>query len=354
MNFQQDSSYHHQSFQSIINQQSLPTYLLDAFCNHWDFCSLPRLLQHLDSHQSPSTISSAIQRLNLFQSSPDFHRILECTSHTPDDTLLVYDLGASAGLTPFKSDFFDYVKCSIPVRDISKVNEVIGIGTTIHKFVDTKGRFVYLPQVAYHLPSSEVCLFSPQVFHQSCGGKSIIFGDRVEIHLTNRNQINIPIDVFESNVPIVRNSMCTEAEKKEYGFSLGGKVNFAGRRHFTDALIDEDTSTKETLDHEFSTYSKICCPCVGTTSNANLSGPQKELLLWHWKLGISMYRIQELMRPIKAHESSGVCHEMPPVINPIFKSTPNLKTPPLCQSCQLACSKRRVPKVNQPMKACQD
>ncbi len=45
---------------------------------------------------------------------------------------------------------------------------------------------------------------------------------------------------------------------------------------------------------------------------------------------------------------------MPPVITPIFKSTPNLKTPPLCQSCQLACSKRRVPKVNQPMKAHQD
>ena len=152
LQYQQESPYHHQSYQSIINQQSLPTYLLDAFCNHGDFCSLLRLLQNLDSHQSPSTISSAIQRLNLFRSSTDFHRILECTLHTPDDTLLVYDLGASAGLTPFKSDFFDYVKCSIPVRDISKVNEVIGIGTTIHKFIDTKGRFVYLPQVAYHLP----------------------------------------------------------------------------------------------------------------------------------------------------------------------------------------------------------
>ncbi len=92
----------------------------------------------------------------------------------PDDTLLVYALGASAGLTPFKSEFFDYVKCSIPVRDISKVNEVIGVATTIHKFVDTKGQLVYLPQVAYHLPSSEVRLFRPQVFHQSCGGKSII------------------------------------------------------------------------------------------------------------------------------------------------------------------------------------
>ncbi len=67
--------------------------------------------------------------------------------------------------------------------------------------------------------------------------------------------------------------MCTKAEKKEYGFSLGGKVNFAGLSHFTGALIDEDTSTKETLDHDFSTYSKICYPCVGTISNANLSGP---------------------------------------------------------------------------------
>ncbi len=189
--------------------------------------------------------------------------------------------------------------------------------------------------MAYPLPSSKVCLFSPQVFHQSCGGKSIIIGDPVEIHLTNWNQIDIPIDVFESNVPIVRNSICTEAEKNEYGFYLCRKVNVAGQCHFTDALIDEDISTKETLDNEFSTYSKICCPCVGTASNANLSGPQKELLLWHWKLGISMYQIQELICSIKAHESSGVCHEMPSVITPIFKSTPNLKTPHLCQSCQL-------------------
>ncbi len=148
--------------------------------------------------------------------------------------------------------------------------------------------------------------------------------------------------------------MCTEAEKKKYGFSLGGKVNFARRHHFTDALIVETTPTKEMLDHKFSTYSKICCPCVGTASNANQSGPQKELLLWHWKLGISMYQIQELMQPIKAHESSFVCHDMSCLITSIFKSTSNLKSPPICQSCQLACSKHKVPKVNQPTKAKQD
>ncbi len=73
---------------------------------------------------------------------------------------------------------------------------------------------------------------------------------------------------------------------------------------------------------------------------------KEEFPLWHWKLGISMHCIQELMQSNEAHESSGICHEMPPIITHIFKSTPNLKTPHLCQS--YACSKHRMPKVNQP------
>jgi hypothetical protein len=34
---------------------------------------------------------------------------------------------------------------------------------------------------------------------------------------------------------------------------------------------------------------------VGAPANENLSGPQKELLEWHWKLGIGMYCIRSLM-----------------------------------------------------------
>ncbi len=73
------------------NQQSLPDYLGDVFCSHWDFCLLPHLLKNLDSHQNPSSLSSAIACLNLFQSSPSFHCTFECTSHILVDTLLVYD-----------------------------------------------------------------------------------------------------------------------------------------------------------------------------------------------------------------------------------------------------------------------
>jgi len=47
--------------------------------------------------------------------------------------ILIWDTGASYGLTPFRSDFIDYVECDMPVRDVTKVNKVIGIGTTLHK-----------------------------------------------------------------------------------------------------------------------------------------------------------------------------------------------------------------------------
>ncbi len=64
-----------------------------------------------------------------------------------------------------------------------------------------------------------------------------------------------------------------------------------------------------------------------------------------------MYHIQELMKSIEVHESSGICDEMPPIITPIFKSTTNLNKHSLRQSCQLALSKCHVPKVNQLTKA---
>ncbi|KAL7474042.1 hypothetical protein ACHAW6_000041, partial [Cyclotella cf. meneghiniana] len=53
---------------------------------------------------------------------------------SPKNCPLVWDTGASFGLTPFRSDFIDYTECSIKVNDVSKTNTVVGIGTTLHKF----------------------------------------------------------------------------------------------------------------------------------------------------------------------------------------------------------------------------
>ncbi len=73
--------------------------------------------------------------------------------------------------------------------------------------------------------TSEVWLFSPQVFHQNCRGKSIIFGYWVEIYLNNWNKVDIPVDDFEPNVQIIRNSICAVAVKNEYSHS-GWKDQF--------------------------------------------------------------------------------------------------------------------------------
>ncbi len=49
-------------------------------------------------------------------------------------TLLIWDTGATHGLTPFLKDFIHYHPCDISVKDISKVNRVIGVGMVMHKF----------------------------------------------------------------------------------------------------------------------------------------------------------------------------------------------------------------------------
>jgi hypothetical protein len=50
--------------------------------------------------------------------------------HTP----LIWDTGATHRLIPFMKDFIHYHPCDIPVKDISKVNQVIRVGTVMHKF----------------------------------------------------------------------------------------------------------------------------------------------------------------------------------------------------------------------------
>ena len=59
--------------------------------------------------------------------------------------MLSWDSGASFELTLFWSDFIDYVEADNPVKDVTKINRVIGIGNTIHKFKMTKGRISFFP-----------------------------------------------------------------------------------------------------------------------------------------------------------------------------------------------------------------
>ena len=121
-------------------------------------------------------------------------------------------MGASYGLTPFRSDFIDYVKCQIRVRDFTKVNTVVGIGTTLHKFTDINGNPVYLPCV-YHLPETDVCLFSPQTYHQMHDGYSEVHSDCIRM-LLKTSTIEIQIVREEHNLPVVSIPLFLEKQRK--------------------------------------------------------------------------------------------------------------------------------------------
>jgi hypothetical protein len=118
-------------------------------------------------------------------------------------------MGASYGLTPFR-------KCDIPVKDVTKVNKVIGIGTTLHKFTDTNGLPVYLSCVSYHLPETDVCLFSPQTYHQMHGGYSEVYGDCIKM-LLKTSTIKIKIVREQHNRPAVFESFVSVEAKKALG-----------------------------------------------------------------------------------------------------------------------------------------
>ncbi len=100
--------------------------LMKTFCNH-DY-HVHQIKLALDQ------VALLCGTFEMHQSAPD--RL------NPKTLILIWDTGASAGLTPFWSDFIDYVVCEIDVCDITKVNKVVGIGTTLHNFVNNNGNHV--------------------------------------------------------------------------------------------------------------------------------------------------------------------------------------------------------------------
>ncbi len=198
---------------------SLQPGTLASFCEgHHDFLRLPKLMGTLCNHDyHVKQIKLLLDQFTLLRGTYEMHKSV--SSHLDPKTLiLIWDTGGSAGLTPFRSNFIDYVECDIDVRDVTKVNKVIGIGTTLHKFVGGTGNDVYLPCVSYHLPSTDVRLFSPQVYHQIYGGHSIVNGDKVIMRICYDNElktISIPINRDGTNLPIVRSSFVSNNMKNK-------------------------------------------------------------------------------------------------------------------------------------------
>ena len=94
----------------------LKSSTLQGFCavDH-DFIRLPQLLKTLCNHDyHVSQIKSGLNQIALLCSTFEMHHLAsDCLD--PKTLILIWDTGASAGLTPFHCNFIDYFECEIDV-----------------------------------------------------------------------------------------------------------------------------------------------------------------------------------------------------------------------------------------------
>jgi hypothetical protein len=96
---------------------------------------------------------------------------------------------------------------------------VISIGMTLHNFTDTKGFPVYLPCASYHLPQTDVYLFSPHTYHQMHGGYFKVYDDCIKM-LLKTSEIQIQIMREKHYLPIVFDLYVSPNVKKMLASSM--------------------------------------------------------------------------------------------------------------------------------------
>ena len=270
-------------------------------------------------------------------------------------TPVVFDSGASFGLTPFYEDFITYEETNIEVKGIGSQNVVVGYGTVLYRCKATDGSTCFIPGLAYHLPTTDVRLFSPQAYFQHYGGDATINSEEVCIHLkksvTDRNSthtIKLPIDLG-CNLPLFRDAACTAFEQKTVGRHFRTFVavqqqlegDFLGT--WNCSLSGEDSDNFFGEQFGFSPYQAFSFPAAVTVpENQNLDAAQKELLSWHLKLGAGFRRIQQLMKGHSKVNEDGTTMWHPPVI-PVKKASAATVAIPKCGTCGIASAQAKGP-----------
>ena len=108
---------------------------------------------------------------------------LRCLANVNSHCPLIVDTGASVCITPFATDFVSYRKSNAKIRDLSKYNAVAGEGEVKWDVFDSNGLPITLVLPAFHIPTVEVRLLSPQVLLSLRGGKVIQTAKHISIKL---------------------------------------------------------------------------------------------------------------------------------------------------------------------------
>jgi transposase InsO family protein len=272
-------------------------------------------------------------------------------------TPAIMDTGASFGLTPFIEDFITYQKVNIKIKDVSQENTVTGMGTVLYRIKAENGDTCWIPGLAYHLESTDIRLISPQAYHQQYGGHSTIDGNSFRMHLVRPSNegedaitvghiLGIPLD-RGSNLPMVFDVACSLEEQRKIGSHFRTSLAFKQRVEGmffgsweTVRVEDEDHDNEKEVTYEFGPYKHHLFPCVTSAANENLTAEEKYLLLWHFKLGCSLKKVQHLMQGHTRTDADGNKVFHPPVL-PVPTGLGGVRSCalPKCSTCEIARAK---------------
>ena len=208
---------------------------------------------------------------------------------------IVIDSGASCSLTPNKHDFIgDICPATInELRGLSNTTKVLGVGTVEWTIRDVFGAVRTLKTEAYHVPEANIRLFSPQTyFHEQQKGQLVLNHSSTTLSLADGSTLVFPYN-SQNNLPLMLPSP---------------SHNVNVDRAFDDACVLGDGFSARTF------------LSVADETNQNLTVSQKELLIWHWKLGHANYNGSKLSAVIPTLIPSVVSYQpslpkLPPALH---------------------------------------
>jgi hypothetical protein len=223
---------------------------------------------------------------------------------TNDDSSIpiIIDTGASVLVSPNEADFIGPITAIPGGKKIEGLNsqvQVEGHGRVRWTVHDKNGCEGTIESQAYYIPPASIRLMRPQTYFQEGErGRYEMTDNGVLLELHDTTVLQFPFDL-RHNLP-----------------SMGAPIGTAAARLGADPGHSNDTCYDPFLEGAFDprfgsdcfgrdifsqpSESALITLDVAGSPNPNLSIPQKELLVWHWRLGHAhMSWIQRIMRPSK-------------------------------------------------------
>jgi hypothetical protein len=270
-------------------------------------------------------------------------------SSNKDDLPIVIDTGASCTITPSLSDFTSHPTAA-DTKSLGSLTtvetKVTGQGPIEWEIEDVNGITKKLATTSYYVPEATIRLFSPQAYFKSNPTAHLTLNvDGLAIHMPCGTILNFPVQPG-SNLPIMLTRQSLQRGRNRSGSnrphhkpSLNNMSNLLSFICSTtyDAFVHGSVFH---LQHAGAMAAIVSDDAVLKNGNNNLSPEQKELLLWHYRLGhIGFGKVQSYLQKPRTTSLNDMQSRL---ISPSNSKCSHCH-PPMCAACQYAKQKRKVP-----------